>query len=268
MNTDGTVKSKQKISSTQGGFGSGLANNDYLGISAAPLGDLDGDGVSDLAVGAHESDDGGTDRGAIWILFMNTNGTVKAKQKISQTAGSFSGSLINGGNFGRGMAFLGVGQDGRHTIVVGAHASSAPLNPGEIWLLTINTCSIDPEITEHPESVLLGIGGGVVQFSVAAEGSGTLAYQWRRDGVRLGNDDVFSDVDTPSLAVDASQNSRIGIYDCVVSSERGSTQSQPAILGIRQLVEVKTCFGDLDGDGLVNGSDLGSLLGAWGFCPR
>ncbi len=26
-------------------------------------------------------------------------------------------------------------------------------------------------------------------------------------------------------------------------------------------------FGDLDGDGLVNGSDLGSLLGEWGPCP-
>ena len=35
------------------------------------LGDLDGDGVSDLAVGAWFDDDGGTDRGAVYILFLD-----------------------------------------------------------------------------------------------------------------------------------------------------------------------------------------------------
>ena len=50
------------------------------------MGDLDGDGAVDLAVGAREDDDGGTDRGAVWILFlddcdpcdMNCDGTVDA----------------------------------------------------------------------------------------------------------------------------------------------------------------------------------------------
>jgi hypothetical protein len=26
-------------------------------------------------------------------------------------------------------------------------------------------------------------------------------------------------------------------------------------------------FGDIDNDGVVGGSDLGTLLGAWGACP-
>ncbi len=38
------------------------------------LGDLDGDGVQDLAVGASSDDDGGFSRGAVWILFLNGNG--------------------------------------------------------------------------------------------------------------------------------------------------------------------------------------------------
>ena len=46
------------------------------GISAAAIGDLDGDGITDLAVGAGYDDDGGADRGAVWILFLNPDGTV------------------------------------------------------------------------------------------------------------------------------------------------------------------------------------------------
>ncbi len=67
----GTVLSHQKISDTEGGFTGILDNNDTFGRSVASLGDLDGDGVSDLAVGAFWDDDGGTDRGAVWVLFLD-----------------------------------------------------------------------------------------------------------------------------------------------------------------------------------------------------
>jgi hypothetical protein len=64
----GTVKSHQKISDTQGNFTGTLNDDDYFSSS---LGDLDGDGVGDLAVGAPADDDGGSGRGAVWVLFMN-----------------------------------------------------------------------------------------------------------------------------------------------------------------------------------------------------
>ena len=66
---------RSKISSTQGGFNGTLANSDRFGVATASLGDLDGDGVTDLAVGAYFDNDGGSNRGAVWILFLNTNGT-------------------------------------------------------------------------------------------------------------------------------------------------------------------------------------------------
>ncbi|MCP4960909.1 MAG: hypothetical protein GY925_16790, partial [Actinomycetia bacterium] len=54
----------------------------------------------DIAVGAHQDDDGGTDRGAVNVLFLNADGTVKAEQNISSTTGGLTGPLDNSDQFG------------------------------------------------------------------------------------------------------------------------------------------------------------------------
>ncbi len=46
---NGTLKSHQKISDTEGGFTGILDDGDYFGSLAASLGDLDGDGDTDQA---------------------------------------------------------------------------------------------------------------------------------------------------------------------------------------------------------------------------
>jgi hypothetical protein len=65
------VNSLQKISSTEGGFNGPVDTGDAFGGATASLGDLDGDGVTDLAVGARFDDDGGPNRGAVWVLFLD-----------------------------------------------------------------------------------------------------------------------------------------------------------------------------------------------------
>ena len=82
LNKDGTVKEYQKISDTEGNFEGEIEFRDYFGRDIDDIGDLNGDGINELAVGAFRNDNGGKDRGAVYILFLNKDGTVKEYQKI------------------------------------------------------------------------------------------------------------------------------------------------------------------------------------------
>jgi len=143
MDTDGTVKSFQKISDTQGTFTGVLDDSDRFGESVANMGDLDGDGVTDLVVGAFLDDDGGSGRGAAWVLFMDTDGTVKSHQKISDTQGSFTGVLDDNDRFGKSVANIGdLDGDGVTDLVVGAFLDDdggASSNRGAVWVLFMDT---------------------------------------------------------------------------------------------------------------------------------
>jgi hypothetical protein len=141
MNDDGTVDIEQKVSETEGNFTAALDDNDNFGSAVASLGDLNGDAILDIAVGAPLDDDGGTDRGAVWILFMNADGTVQFSQKISSTEGGFTGTLDDNDQFGNAIASVGdLNNDGITDIVVGSRLSDeGGGDRGAIWILFMNT---------------------------------------------------------------------------------------------------------------------------------
>ena len=76
------VRSEHKIAGSQGGFSGILQSKQLFGIDIEPIGDLDGDGVGDLAVGARGYYQG-VSTGAVWILFMTATGTVRDQRRIT-----------------------------------------------------------------------------------------------------------------------------------------------------------------------------------------
>ncbi len=160
MNANGTVKTSQKISNTQGNFQETLDGDDYFGNSVASIGDLDGDGITDIAVGAHGDDDGGSGRGAVYLLLMNINGSVKSSQKISDTEGNFNEVLVDLDTFGASVASIDdLDGDGITDIVVGASGDDdGGLGRGAAYVLFLYDDFVPPSVTFSctPSSVVIG----------------------------------------------------------------------------------------------------------------
>lgn len=141
----GTVLQTGKISSFLGAFTGDLSDQDQFGSSVASIGDLNGDGIDDLVVGASFDDDGVNGAGAVWILFMTDLGTVSGFQKISQTEGNFGGAVSSFDRFGASVAGIGdVDGDGIPDIAVGAPlddegGDTAADNYGAVWILRLDT---------------------------------------------------------------------------------------------------------------------------------
>ena len=82
-----------------------LSTGDRFGQSVCSLGDLDGDGVPDIAVGAPFVNDGIPDGGAVYLLFMRANGTVREHRRY--LAKDAPGDALNAGaQFGRSVGVL------------------------------------------------------------------------------------------------------------------------------------------------------------------
>jgi hypothetical protein len=96
----------------------------------------------------------------------------------------------------------------------------------------INWSSIVPlTITLQPVSVVVRPRSNVV-FTVAALGTGPLAYQWRWDGTNLANGGNVSGVNSTTLVVTNIAAQQRGDYTVLVTDANGSALSLPARLTV------------------------------------
>jgi len=118
---------------------SNIKPDDFFGHDIELISDLDGDGVTDIAVGVPYDNDGANSAGAVYILFLNSDGTVKSSQKISSSEGNFREKLELEDSFGFSLSKLGdLNGDGITDIAVGSphrHYFNSDLSPLHILFL-------------------------------------------------------------------------------------------------------------------------------------
>ncbi len=162
---DGEVVSIQKISDTQGSFSAVLNDMDYFGTAVANIGDINDDGVTDLAVGAYGDNDSGADAGAVYVLFMDTDGTLDAAAgesgagwtKISATSGGGVGALDPNDWFGTAVAGIGdLNGDGVEDMVVGSVNDIS--SQGSVYVVFLDADGTMDDVTEY-QKITDGIGG-------------------------------------------------------------------------------------------------------------
>ncbi len=92
--------------------------------------------------------------------------------------------------------------------------------------------SLPPVITQQPSAQSV-CPSDTAAFSVAANGDGTITYQWQKNSVNLSDDGHYSGVTTTTLTVSAVDASDAASYRCVVSNPSGSTNSSEAGLTLK-----------------------------------
>ena len=111
----------------------GVVPSDAFGYALAEAGDVDGDGVTELIVGAPYSDVQGMDAGMVYLFSGDIAGEVSALEAEAQLAGE-----VGGDQAGYDVASAGdVDADGYDDILVGANAHNAGgyYDSGVVYLL-------------------------------------------------------------------------------------------------------------------------------------
>lgn len=113
------------------------ATGSHFAIGLANMGDLDNDGVDDMAVGLEGASIGKTNSGAVTIMFLNADGSIKGISMISNENAPYP--LAKDDLFGKGLESIDVDSDGFPELVASAHQdNTGGTKAGAVYVLTFN----------------------------------------------------------------------------------------------------------------------------------
>ena len=253
MKADGTPKSTTKIASGTIHFVT-LTDGDNFGSSVAGIGDIDGDGIPDIAAGAQGDDAGGTNKGAVYIILMNANGTPKSTTKIRSDTTNFV-TLADSDFFGTSVAGIGdIDGDGIPDIAAGAKGdNTGGLDRGAVYIIPLT--GVFPE-GDGSVDATTKIASGTANFVTLADldffGSSVAGIgDIDRDGI--------PDIAAGALLDDTDGSARGAVYIILMKADGTPKSTTKIASGTTNFVTLTdddffgtsvAGIGDIDGDGI------------------
>lgn len=205
-----------------------------LGSAAAPydvaIGDLNNDGANDLAAA-------GVETNFVFVLLGEGNGAFQDAEPIDI------------GGHGTEIAMDDLNGDGGLDLAFASGVNAVVLLGQGVSIF----------VTQQPQNAFVEAGQNAV-LSVTADN--VVAYQWRKDGVPLVDDETYGGVATDTLTVTGAMMTQAGVYEVLMQAAcNAGLMSRPAALCVDS--GGPECPADFNGDGVIDTRDVLAFLNAW-----
>jgi autotransporter-associated beta strand protein len=153
--------------------------------------------------------------GAPVKLTVSASGTLPLLYQWRRNAVNLSGATAGSYSLASAQTF----DSGTYTVVV---SNAAGTTTSQAAVLSVE---IPPSITTQPLGATIAVNTGTT-FSVTADGTSPLSYQWRRNGTNIAG------ATAASYSLASAQTTESGSYSVLVSNNVGTVTSQAAVLSV------------------------------------
>ena len=252
------------VANGTGGFAiTGEAGYGYSGWSVSGAGDVNGDGLADLIVGAYGNDAGGTDAGRSYVIFGKADGhEVNLADVVLGGIGlvtAFNDTTGLNSWTGTIASEIALGRDGNDTLTGGGGADVLYGGDGNDTLI-VNDSNIAALSQGITDGHLARVDGGGDIDTLALEGSGVTLDLRNISNIAAGNPETGSriaSIEKIDLTGSGNNTLYIGVEDVLDMSGLNNFNSGNGWTGLASSVNRHQVVVDGNADDVVN------LSGAW-----